>query len=119
MSTRCIRDRILQIIDDIELTSKELFEHVLTPRSQRTKEQNASYDTLAALLVAKEAELQQLMETAKAQEGLQKAIENLKSEVEKQDEEIHSLQRHLKEAEHTLATALHQARQKIAAHNEG
>jgi hypothetical protein len=60
------------------------------------------HSQLADLLVAKDKELKKTLKCASEQEELQKKINTIQGEVDKQDEEIIKLQRHLKEAEHIL-----------------
>ncbi|PRD27940.1 UNVERIFIED_CONTAM: med4 [Trichonephila clavipes] len=57
--------------------------------------------------------IQRIFITAAEQAEIQKKIDALQAEVEKQDNDIHHLQKYLKEAEHLLATAVYQARQKL------
>lgn len=72
----------------------------MTPKPQRAH----GYDhaQLTELLIAKDSELKNELLLASEQEEIQKKIDSLKDEVDKQDEEIKQLQKHLKEAEHVL-----------------
>ncbi|UYV72683.1 hypothetical protein LAZ67_10000293 [Cordylochernes scorpioides] len=53
--------------------------------------------------------------TAGEQGEVQKKLDQIQAEIEKQDQDIHHLQRQLKEAEHILSTAIYQAKQKLQA----
>lgn len=77
-----------------------MFETVLTPKPQR--QTIMDHTQLADLLVAKDKELKNTIKLALEQEEIQKKIDCLKQEVDKQDEEIIKIQKHLKEAEHIL-----------------
>lgn len=112
MSEKCVRDRLLSITDDLELISKELFETVLTPKPLR---QNMTLDNnqLADLLVAKEKELMNELRLAKEQEEIHNNMVVLREEVDRHDQQIRQLQKQFKEAEHILATAIYQAKQKL------
>ncbi|RWS10879.1 mediator of RNA polymerase II transcription subunit 4-like protein [Dinothrombium tinctorium] len=116
MPNKCVRERLLSIVDDMEMISKELFESMLTPKPQR---QQCGYilehSEIANLLVLKDKELKKCLKEAKEQECIQQKMNEIRAEVQKQDEEIKQLQKHLKEAEHILATAIYQAKQKLSA----
>ncbi|XP_005106166.1 mediator of RNA polymerase II transcription subunit 4 [Aplysia californica] len=108
------RQRIHGVIDDLEVISKELIEQVALPKSQKKVDAPDTAD-LMSLLIGKDHELKELIKTAEEQEKVQKVIDALKAEVTKRDNEIRQLQRALKEAETIMATAVYQARQKLAA----
>ncbi|XP_064456068.1 mediator of RNA polymerase II transcription subunit 4-like [Ornithodoros turicata] len=105
------REKLLELIDDVELIAKELLENIIAPKTQRLTSTERSQ--LAELLVAKDEEIKRTLVTATRQAEVQKTINALQEEVEKQDHDIHLLQRHLKEAEHLLSTAIYQAKQKL------
>ncbi|XP_054724544.1 mediator of RNA polymerase II transcription subunit 4-like [Uloborus diversus] len=111
MATPGTKDTLLSIIDDIELIAKELFENLIAPKGQKLTSTELSQ--LAELLVLKDHELKATLEVATEQAELQKKIDALQLEVEKQDQDIHHLQKYLKEAENLLATAVFQAKQKL------
>ncbi len=77
----------------------------MTPKHLR---QNLTIDSnqLADLLVAKDKELKNELKLAAEQQEVQKKMNALKTEVDKNDEEIRQLQKHLKEAEHILVCLL-------------
>jgi len=110
----CVRERLHNVVNDIELISKELFEMMLTPKPQRQQSGHLfEHSQIAELLVSKDKELRACLQLASEQGEIQKKMDGLKDEVEKQDEEIKQLQKHLKDAEHILATAIYQAKQKL------
>jgi len=111
MSNVGTRETLLSIIDDIELIAKELFENLIAPKGQKLT--STELNQLAELLVLKDQELKSTLLTASEQAEIQKKIDALQAEVEKQDQDIHHLQKYLKEAEHLLATAVYQAKQKL------
>ncbi|KAG5670905.1 hypothetical protein PVAND_001134 [Polypedilum vanderplanki] len=104
------RDRLLSVIDDIEIISKEIIENLMAPKHQKTHD----YLQLVDLLVLKDNELKQLLKLAAEQEKIYEKINALKEQVGKYDNEINQLQKHLKEAEQILSTAIFQAKQKLA-----
>ncbi|CAG9806514.1 unnamed protein product [Chironomus riparius] len=104
------RDRLLAVIDDIEIISKEIIENLMAPKHQKTHD----YLQLVDLLVVKDNELKQLMKLAAEQEKIDEKINMLKEQVAKYDNEINQLQKQLKEAEQILSTAIFQAKQKLA-----
>jgi mediator of RNA polymerase II transcription subunit 4 len=67
----------------------------------------------ADLIVSKHKELQCQVQVAREQEDFEKKIGTLRQDVDKEEEEIKTLQKKLKEAEHILATAIYQAKQKL------
>lgn len=105
------REQLLRLVDDIEIIAKELFENLIAPKNQRLSA--TEHSQLAELLVAKDEELKQTLVVAAGQAEVQKTINSLQEEVEKQDHDIHLLQWQLKEAEHLLSTAIYQAKQKL------
>ncbi|CAL1288238.1 unnamed protein product [Larinioides sclopetarius] len=100
MSNVGTRDLLLSIIDDIELISKELFESLIASKGQKLT--SGELSQLAELLVLKDQELKSTLLIAAEQAETQKKIDALQAEVEKVDNDIHHLQKYLKEAEHLL-----------------
>ncbi|KAF4517584.1 hypothetical protein B566_EDAN008573 [Ephemera danica] len=116
------REKLLSLVDDIELIAKEMLENVLAPKAQKLS--SPEYEILTELLnvLAPKAQklsspeyeiLTELLEAA-AQAEVEAKISALRAQVERQDADIQTLQRQLKEAEHILATAIFQAKQKLA-----
>ncbi|CAG2112242.1 unnamed protein product, partial [Medioppia subpectinata] len=112
MAEKCVRDRLLSIVDDMEMIAKELLEIVLTPKPLRPNQMLDS-NQLADLLVAKDRELKAELRLAKEQEDVHKSMCELREEVDKHDQQIRQLQKNLKEAEHILSTAIYQAKHKL------
>ncbi|XP_044259123.1 mediator of RNA polymerase II transcription subunit 4 [Tribolium madens] len=108
MSTK---EKLLYIIDDIELISKEIIENSIAPK--HLKLSGPEYAQLTELLVAKNTELTETLKLAAEQAQIDKKMDILKAEVERQDNDINNLQKQLKEAEQILATAIYQANQKL------
>jgi mediator of RNA polymerase II transcription subunit 4 len=71
------------------------------------------YAQLTELLVAKNNELNETLKLAAEQAQIDKKMDILKAEVERQDNDINHLQKQLKEAEQILSTAIYQANQKL------
>ncbi|MGH0143098.1 UNVERIFIED_CONTAM: hypothetical protein FKN15_029789 [Acipenser sinensis] len=65
------------------------------------------------LLVQRDGEFQELMKVAQEQGKVHQEMQLLEKEVEKRDSDIQQLQKQLKEAEHILATAVYQAKEKL------
>ncbi|CAH1975674.1 unnamed protein product [Acanthoscelides obtectus] len=112
MSQISTKEKLLYIIDDIELISKEIIENAIAPKSAKLS--GPEYAQLTELLVAKDNELKETLKLAAEQAQINKKLDNLKAEVERQDQDINDLQRQLKEAEQILSTAIYQANQKLA-----
>lgn len=71
------------------------------------------YSQLTELLVAKNNELNDTLKLAAEQAEIEKKMDVLKAEVDRQDHDINHLQKQLKEAEQILSTAIYQANQKL------
>ncbi|XP_026485287.1 mediator of RNA polymerase II transcription subunit 4 [Vanessa tameamea] len=106
------KDRLLSLIDDMELIAKEIIEVSIAPKSQKLSA--ADHAQLTDLLLCKDAELKKTLDLADEQAKIQQKMNDLKAEVDNKDQDIHHLQRQLKDAEQILATSLYQARQKLA-----
>lgn len=106
------KERLLAIVDDIEIISKELIENTIAPKHQKIS--SADHAQLVELLVSKDKELKSTLQLAADQAGIERKMDGLRDQVRKQDHEINQLQKQLKEAEHILATSIFQARQKLA-----
>ncbi|XP_037813322.1 mediator of RNA polymerase II transcription subunit 4 [Lucilia sericata] len=109
------KERLLLLIDDMELISKELIDN-LSPKHQKIS--TAEHTALVDLLVAKDEEFRKMLELADEQAKLEQKMDDLKAKVDVQDREIQKLQKSLKEAEHILSTAIFQARRKLASINQ-
>ncbi|KAI4459052.1 mediator of rna polymerase ii transcription subunit 4 [Holotrichia oblita] len=111
MSQISTREKLLYIIDDIELISKEMIENAIAPK--HLKLSGPEYTQLTDLLVAKDDELKHTLKLAAEQAQIDKKMDIIKAEVERQDQDINHLQKQLKEAEQILSTAIYQANQKL------
>uniref|UniRef100_A0A6Q2YK21 Mediator of RNA polymerase II transcription subunit 4 n=1 Tax=Esox lucius TaxID=8010 RepID=A0A6Q2YK21_ESOLU len=104
--------RLLSVLDDLEVLSRELIEMLALSRSQKLPQ--GSEDTqVLELLVQRDREFQELMRVAQEQGKVHQEMQVLEKEVEKRDSDIQQLQKQLKEAEHILATAVYQAKEKL------
>ncbi|KAF7285833.1 hypothetical protein GWI33_009808 [Rhynchophorus ferrugineus] len=111
MSQISTKEKLLYIIDDIELIAKEIIENAIAPKANKLS--GPEYAQLTELLVAKDNELKETLNLAKEQGQINKKMDILKAEVERQDQDINHLQKQLKEAEQILSTAIYQANQKL------
>lgn len=105
------KEKLLYIIDDMELIAKEIIENAIAPKSNKLS--GSEYAQLTELLVAKDNELKDTLKLATEQGQINKKMDILKAEVERQDQDINHLQKQLKEAEQILSTAIYQANQKL------
>lgn len=88
-----------------------MIENAIAPK--HLKFSGADYAQLTDLLVAKDKELKETLQLAEEQAKIDKKMDTLKAEVERQDQDINQLQKQLKEAEQILSTAIYQANQKL------
>ena len=105
------REKLLGLVDDIELITKEIFENSIAAKAKRLTANE--HEELTTLLIQKDAELKETMSLASEQGDIDKKMKALEEEVQKQDNCIKQLQKHLKDAETVLSTAIYQARQKL------
>lgn len=63
------------------------------------------WEQILELLVQRDKEFQELMQTAVEQGRVQQEMQTLEKEVEKRDTDIQQLQKQLKEAEHILVSS--------------
>jgi len=111
MTTVCTKEVILSLIDDIEIVAKELLENCIAPKQKRMSA--TDHTALTSLLVSKDKALKDALKLAGEQGEVEESIVNVRSEVERQDENILQLQKQLKEAEVMLSTLIFQAKQKL------
>ncbi|XP_031434255.1 mediator of RNA polymerase II transcription subunit 4 [Clupea harengus] len=111
-SEKSTKERLLSTLDDLEVLSRELIEMLALSRSQKPP-QSGEDNQVLELLVQRDGEFQQLMLQAVEQGRLQQEMLGLDKELEKRDSDIQQLQKQLKEAEHILATAVYQAKEKL------
>lgn len=105
------REKLLGLVDDIELITKEIFENAIAPKAKRLSAQE--HEELTTLLIQKDSELKDTMSLAAQQGNIDKNMKSLQEEVQKQDNCIRQLQKQLKDAETLLSTAIYQANQKL------
>uniref|UniRef100_A0AAQ5XU05 Mediator of RNA polymerase II transcription subunit 4 n=1 Tax=Amphiprion ocellaris TaxID=80972 RepID=A0AAQ5XU05_AMPOC len=91
---------------------RELIEMLALSRNQKLPQPGEDTQILE-LLVQRDREFQDLMEVAQQQGKVHQEMQLLEKEVEKRDSDIQQLQKQLKEAEHILATAVYQAKEKL------
>uniref|UniRef100_A0A8C4PWY4 Mediator of RNA polymerase II transcription subunit 4 n=1 Tax=Eptatretus burgeri TaxID=7764 RepID=A0A8C4PWY4_EPTBU len=112
MAASSTRVRLEALLDDIEILSKELLEILAVSRTQKSNQPGDEVQVME-LLIAKENELQELLVVASGQVAAQQEVERLQEELHRYDVAIQQLQWQLKEAEHILATAVYQAKEKL------
>lgn len=126
-SSECIstKQKLIALVEDIELITRQLFETLAQQQSrmqdgqafgsQRMNQSSPmmNVNQLTDLLLAKNLQMEEMMKTAREQKQLHQQIEAYKAEIEQKDKEIFLLQKHFKEAENLLSTALYQAKEKM------
>merc|ERR1719195_790941 len=73
----------------------------------------ADHRAMTELLVAKDKELKAALAVAAEQREVEREIEKVRAEVDRQDQNIETLTTQLKEAETLLASTIYQAKQKL------
>uniref|UniRef100_A0A3B4ARR2 Mediator of RNA polymerase II transcription subunit 4 n=1 Tax=Periophthalmus magnuspinnatus TaxID=409849 RepID=A0A3B4ARR2_9GOBI len=106
------KERLVSVLDDLEVLSRELIEMLALSRTQKLPQPGEDVQILE-VLVQRDREFQELMAVAQSQGKLHEEMQRLEKEVEKRDSDIQQLQKQLKEAEHILATAVYQAKEKL------
>ncbi|XP_026534835.1 mediator of RNA polymerase II transcription subunit 4 isoform X1 [Notechis scutatus] len=106
------RERLLAALDDLELLARELIEVLAISRNQKLA-QPGEEGQILELLIQRDKEFQELMKLALDQGKIHHEMQVLEKVVEKRDNDIQQLQKQLKEAEHILATAVYQAKEKL------
>ncbi|XP_063808865.1 mediator of RNA polymerase II transcription subunit 4 isoform X1 [Pseudophryne corroboree] len=111
------KEKLLSVLDDLEVLSRELIEVLALSRSQKLNQPGEETQILE-LLIQRDSEFQELMKLAFSQGKTHQEMQLLEKEVEKRDSDIQQLQKQLKEAEHILATAVYQAKEKLKSINK-
>uniref|UniRef100_A0A6J0VCD5 Mediator of RNA polymerase II transcription subunit 4 n=1 Tax=Pogona vitticeps TaxID=103695 RepID=A0A6J0VCD5_9SAUR len=106
------RDRLLAALEDLELLARELIEMLAVSRNQKLA-QAGEESQILDLLIQRDKEFQELMKLAVDQGKIHHEMQLLEKVVVKRDSDIQQLQKQLKEAEHILATAVYQAKEKL------
>ncbi|KAG0726299.1 Mediator of RNA polymerase II transcription subunit 4 [Chionoecetes opilio] len=111
MSSISTKEKLLSLIDDTELISKELFENSISPKQQRLP--SADLAQLIELLVLKDGELKDTIQLANDQARIASIMDMVQAEVDRHDHMILQLEKQLYDAHHMLSMALYQARHKM------
>ncbi|MEE6471201.1 hypothetical protein FKM82_009210 [Ascaphus truei] len=106
------KERLLSVLDDLEVLCRELIEMLALSRNQKLN-QPGEENQILEILIQRDGEFQELMKLAFNQGKIHQEMQLLEKEVEKRDSDIQQLQKQLKEAEHILATAVYQAKEKL------
>uniref|UniRef100_A0A8C6XGE9 Mediator of RNA polymerase II transcription subunit 4 n=1 Tax=Naja naja TaxID=35670 RepID=A0A8C6XGE9_NAJNA len=106
------REKLLAALEDLELLARELIEVLAISRNQKLA-QPGEEGQILELLIQRDKEFQELMKLALDQGKIHHEMQVLEKVVEKRDNDIQQLQKQLKEAEHILATAVYQAKEKL------
>jgi len=105
------KEKLLSLIDDVEVITKEVLESIMAPKHD--KPSHADQAQLIQLLLSKNEDVKETIQVlAREQAEIEEKARDLQYEVTKQDQEIQVLQKHLKETETLLSSALYQAKQK-------
>ncbi|KAM4698902.1 mediator of RNA polymerase II transcription subunit 4 [Discoglossus pictus] len=115
-SEKSTKGRLLSVLDDLEVLSRELIEMLALSRNQKLN-QPGEENQILELLIQRDGEFQELMKLAFSQGKTHQEMLLLEKDVEKRDSDIQQLQKQLKEAEHILATAVYQAKEKLKSIN--
>ncbi|XP_071547210.1 mediator of RNA polymerase II transcription subunit 4 isoform X2 [Panulirus ornatus] len=111
MASISTREKLLSLIDDTELISKELLENSIAPKQQRLPPSDLAQ--LIELLILKDGELKDTIKLANDQARIATIMDMVQAEVDRHDQMILQLEKQLHDAHHTLSVALYQARQKM------
>ncbi len=94
------REKLLGLVDDIELITKEIFENAIAPKAKKLSAHE--HEEITTLLIQKDNDLKAAMKLAAEQGDIDKKMKALQEEVQKQDNCIRQLQKQLKDAETVL-----------------
>lgn len=86
MSVPCTKEVILTLIEDIELIAREMVENAVSPKQKRMTA--ADHRAMTELLVAKDKELKAALAVAAEQREVEREIEKVRAEVDRQDQNI-------------------------------
>ena len=118
------KKQLLSLVDDIDLIVRQLFDTLAQQSSNDTASTDQSNvfkmdpGQLTDLLIQKNKALIDLSQTAREQQKLHSQIEIVKAEIANQDQLIGSLQKHFKQAEYLLSSALYQAKEQLKVFRE-
>jgi len=103
--------KLLTLLDDIETATKELLETTIAPKQEKLS--HTDQGLLIQLIMNKNEDLKDTMQLAQEQGEIEEKMRELQQEVNRHDQDIQTLQKHLKEAETLLSAAIYQAKQKL------
>ncbi|XP_022088183.1 mediator of RNA polymerase II transcription subunit 4-like [Acanthaster planci] len=106
------KSRLLSLVEEAECLTKDLFESTAAVRQRMPAFEDPQ---VMDMLMKKNEEIEATLKRTEEQREKRREMECLQEEVDKRDEDIKQLQRQLKEAEHILATAIYQAKEKLKA----
>ena len=86
MSVPCTKELLLSLIEDIELIARELIENSVAPKQNRMAAHE--HKAVTELLVAKDKELKAALAVAAEQREVEREIEKVRAEVDRQDQNI-------------------------------
>ena len=86
MSVPCTKEVILTLIEDVELIAREMVENSVAPKQKRMSAQD--HKAMTELLVAKDKELKEALKVAAEQREVEREIEKVRADVERQDQSI-------------------------------
>ncbi|XP_067948778.1 mediator of RNA polymerase II transcription subunit 4-like [Watersipora subatra] len=113
MAQKSTKQSLHLLLNDIELLSKEVFEQATTSQANRSTE-TTKVSQILEVLVKQHEQLQEKLKIAEEQAVVQQRIDQLNVELDKKNGEILSLQKNLKDAETILASAVFDAKKKLA-----
>ncbi|XP_037930012.1 mediator of RNA polymerase II transcription subunit 4-like [Teleopsis dalmanni] len=113
---RGLKVKMLQIIDDIELISKEIIEKLIKP--QCTEESLKERSALVDLLLYKHKELQDCHDIALEQCEIQNEIDKINAEINEVQREIVKDSKKLMEVEAKLTNAVYDVQQCLKTYKE-
>ncbi|XP_033117912.1 mediator of RNA polymerase II transcription subunit 4-like [Anneissia japonica] len=102
---------LLSLVEEAESLTKELFNATAAARQKPLNDD----PQIMEMLMKKNEEIEETLKKTEQQREKRKEMESLQEEVDRRDCDVKNLQKHLKEAEHILATAIYQAKQKLDA----
>ncbi|XP_071949982.1 mediator of RNA polymerase II transcription subunit 4-like [Antedon mediterranea] len=102
---------LLSLVEEAESLTKELFDATSAARQKPPNDD----PQIMEMLMKKNEEIETTLKKTEQQREKRKEMESLQEEVDRRDCDVKNLQKHLKEAEHILATAIYQAKQKLDA----
>ncbi|XP_072049547.1 mediator of RNA polymerase II transcription subunit 4-like [Amphiura filiformis] len=106
------KSKLLSLIEEAETLTKELTATTVAARQHIPHNDDPQ---IMEMLIKKNEEIESTLKQTEEQREKKREMETLQEEVDKRDEDIKQLQKQLKEAEHILAQAIYQAKEKLKA----